>query len=135
VGAASFFTSHRGRAYASTALMDPMTKAFVADIHHFIGSAGVDLVHFGKERKDEVTQRYLADFTGTEGVPYARHREPRRSNGLIGDHAEAACPAEARGPFTPDRTLRDFVSPLSNFARRSPATPALTQSLSPGCPA
>ena len=69
-GAAAFFTSHRGHAYASTALMDPMTKAFVADIHYFIASAGVDLVHFGKERKDEVTQRYLAGFTGTEGVLY-----------------------------------------------------------------
>jgi hypothetical protein len=69
-GAAAFFTSHRGHAYASTALMDPMTKAFVADIHHFVASAGVDLVHFGKERKDEVTARYLAEFTGTEGVLY-----------------------------------------------------------------
>jgi hypothetical protein len=70
-GAAAFFTSHRGHAYASTALMDPMTKAFVADIHHFINARGLDLVHFGKERKDEVTQRYLADFTGTDGVLYA----------------------------------------------------------------
>ena len=69
-GAAAFFTSHRGHAYASTALMDPMTKAFVADIHHFIASAGVDLVHFGRERKDDVTQRYLAGFAGTEGVLY-----------------------------------------------------------------
>jgi hypothetical protein len=69
-GAAAFFTGHRGHAYASTALMDPMTKAFVADIHHFIASAGVELVHFGKERKDDVTQRYLAGFTGTEGVLY-----------------------------------------------------------------
>src|SRR5262252_5206348 len=66
-GAAAFFTSHRGHAYASTALMDPMTKAFVADIHHFIDARGLDLVHFGGERKDEVTQRYLAGFTGTEG--------------------------------------------------------------------
>jgi hypothetical protein len=70
-GAAAFFTSHRGHAYASTALMEPMTKAFVADIHHFINARGLDLVHFGKERKDEVTQRYLADFTGTDGVLYA----------------------------------------------------------------
>jgi hypothetical protein len=69
-GAAAFFTSHRGHAYASTALMDPMTKAFVADIHHFIDARGLDLVHFGKERKDEVTQRYLADFAGAEGVLY-----------------------------------------------------------------
>jgi hypothetical protein len=69
-GAAAFFTSHRGCAYASTALMDPMTRAFVADIQHFIASSGVDLVHFGKERKDELTQRYLAEFTAEEGVLY-----------------------------------------------------------------
>ena len=31
----------------------------------------MDLVHFGKERKDEVTQRYLASFNGAEGVLYA----------------------------------------------------------------
>jgi hypothetical protein len=70
-GAAAFFTGHRGHKYASTALMDPMTRAFVADIHHFIGAGGLDLVHFGKERKDDVTQRYLAEFTGAEGVLYA----------------------------------------------------------------
>ena len=33
-GVAGFFTGHRGYAYASTALMDPMSKAFVADIRH-----------------------------------------------------------------------------------------------------
>jgi hypothetical protein len=76
-GAAAFFTSHRGHAYASTALMDPMTKAFVADIHHFAAARGLDLVHFGKERKDEVTQRYLAGFTGTEGVLYVGRAQER----------------------------------------------------------
>ena len=79
-GVAGFFTSHRGYAYASTALMDPMSKAFVADIHHFIAAHGVDLVHFAKgQRKDEVTQRLLADFTGTEGVLYAG-RAQEKSN-------------------------------------------------------
>ncbi len=69
-GAAGFFVGHRGYAYASTALMDPMTKAFVADIHHFIEAHDLDLVHFGRERKDDVTQRYLAEFTAEEGVLY-----------------------------------------------------------------
>ncbi len=70
-GVAGFFVGHRGYRYASTALMDPMTKAFVADIHHFIAAHGLDLVHFGKdERKDEVTQRLLASFPGEEGVLY-----------------------------------------------------------------
>src|SRR5215203_4213421 len=32
-GVQGFFVGHRGYHYASTALMDPMTKAFVADIH------------------------------------------------------------------------------------------------------
>jgi hypothetical protein len=79
-GVAGFFTGHRGYAYASTALMDPMSKAFVADIHHFIAARGVDLVHFAKgQRKDEVTQRLLAGFTGAEGVLYVG-RAQEKSN-------------------------------------------------------
>ena len=65
---AVFFVGHRGSKFPSTALMDPMTKAFVADIHHFTQAHGLDLVHFGKERKDDLTQRYLAGFSAEEGV-------------------------------------------------------------------
>jgi hypothetical protein len=50
--------------------MDPMTKSFVADIHHVTEAHGLDLVHFGKERKDDLTQRYLAGFSAREGVLY-----------------------------------------------------------------
>ena len=71
-GVAGFFTGRRGNLYASAALMDPMSKAFVADIRHFIAAHGLELVHFAKgQRKDEVTQRLLAGFTATEGVLYA----------------------------------------------------------------
>jgi len=69
-GVAGFFAGHRGNAYASTALMDPMSKAFVADIHHFIAAHDLELVHFAKQRKDDVTQRLLAGFTAAEGVLY-----------------------------------------------------------------
>ena len=41
-GVQGFFVAHRGYHYASTALMDPMTKAFVADIHGFLSEE----VHF-----------------------------------------------------------------------------------------
>jgi hypothetical protein len=41
-GVQGFFVGHRGYHYASTALMDPMTKAFVTDIHGFV--AGLPLV-------------------------------------------------------------------------------------------
>jgi hypothetical protein len=67
-GVQGFFVGHRGHHYASTALMDPMTKAFVADIHGFVAARGLELVSFGKERKDDVAQAFLARFTGTEGV-------------------------------------------------------------------
>ncbi len=67
-GVQGFFVGHRGHHYASTALMDPMTKAFVAGIHGFVAARGLELVSFGKERKDEVAQQFLARFTGAEGV-------------------------------------------------------------------
>jgi len=67
-GVQGFFVGHRGHHYASTALMDPMTKAFVADIHGFVTARGLELVSFGKERKDDLAQAFLARFAGTEGV-------------------------------------------------------------------
>ena len=79
-GVAGFFTGHRGNLYASTALMDPMSKAFVADIHHFVAAHDLELVHFAKgQRKDEVTQRLLAGFTAAEGVLYVG-RAQEKSN-------------------------------------------------------
>ncbi len=48
-----------------------MAKAFVTDIHGFISSRGLELVHFAKgQRKNEVTQQVLARFTEPEGVLY-----------------------------------------------------------------
>jgi hypothetical protein len=68
-GVAGFFVGHRGHQYASTALMDPMTKAFVADIHGFVAARGLELVHFAKgQRKDDLAQALLADFGEPEGV-------------------------------------------------------------------
>ena len=67
-GVQGFFVGHRGHHYASTALMDPMTKAFVAGIHGFVAARGLELVSFGKERKDDVAKEFLARFTATEGV-------------------------------------------------------------------
>ncbi len=59
-GIAAFFVGHRGYRFASSALMAPMTRAFVADIDHFAAARGLDLVRFAKgQRKDEVTGEYL----------------------------------------------------------------------------
>src|SRR5947209_4345167 len=50
-GAAGFFRFHRGHAFASSALMAPMTKAFVTAIGEFIEAHGLDLVHFAKDQR------------------------------------------------------------------------------------
>jgi len=68
-GVQGFFVGHRGYHYASTALMDPMTKAFVTDIHGFVAARGLELVAFAKgQRKDDIAHEFLARFTDEEGV-------------------------------------------------------------------
>jgi hypothetical protein len=59
-GVAAFFTGHRGHRFASSALMAPMTAAFVADTGHFLAARGLDLVRFARgQRKDDVRAGYL----------------------------------------------------------------------------
>ncbi|HEX5299267.1 MAG TPA: hypothetical protein VFW50_19965 [Streptosporangiaceae bacterium] len=59
-GIAAFFVGHRGHRFASSALMAPVTRSFVADIEHFAAVRGLDLVRFARgQRKDDVTGEYL----------------------------------------------------------------------------
>jgi hypothetical protein len=68
-GVVGFFRGHLGYPFASSALMDPITKDFVADIHRFVDDEGIDLVSFQKgQRKDDVAHEYLDAFEGKEGV-------------------------------------------------------------------
>ena len=70
-GAAHFFRRVRGNPVPSSALMEPMTRAFVRSIERFAGREGVDLVRFERfERKDDRTEEYLREFAGAEGVLY-----------------------------------------------------------------
>lgn len=55
--------------FASSALMDPISKDFVVGIHRFIRDHDLDLVHFQKgQRKDDVAHEYLAGHDGSEGI-------------------------------------------------------------------
>jgi hypothetical protein len=69
VGIATFFRYHRGFTFASSALMVPMTEAFVKGVDRFVAERGVPLVAFAKhQRKDDVMKEHLARFKGLEGV-------------------------------------------------------------------
>ena len=68
-GVASFSRFHRGRRFASSVLMDPISQAFVAEIEGFAAEHELDVVAFRKgERKDDVAAAYRKAFPGDEGV-------------------------------------------------------------------
>jgi hypothetical protein len=47
-GVAGFFRFHRGHTFASSALMDPISKRFVADVERFVKRKGLTLHTFTK---------------------------------------------------------------------------------------
>ena len=68
-GVAAFFRAHRGQLFASSALMAPMSKAFVAAIEAFVAEHALPLISFEKgQRKDAVMAQHLARFPGDEGL-------------------------------------------------------------------
>lgn len=68
-GVVHFFRKHRGQPFVSSALMDPMSRAFVQAIERFVQAEGLPLVTFEKgQRKDAVAAAHLARYQGREGV-------------------------------------------------------------------
>jgi hypothetical protein len=69
VGVASFFRYHRGFQFVSSALMDPVSKAFIASMEAFAKRERIPVVHFRKgQRKDDIAAEHLARFNEEEGV-------------------------------------------------------------------
>ena len=68
-GVVKFFRSHRGHPFASSALMDPMTRSFVAGMERFAKEQQIPVVQFRKgQRKDDVMADHVARFDKPEGV-------------------------------------------------------------------
>jgi hypothetical protein len=68
-GVACFLRYHRGHPVASSALLDPISKAFIANIEAFVRRNDVPLLSFATgERKDAVAAQPRAAFTEKEGV-------------------------------------------------------------------
>ena len=70
-GVAAFFRFHRGETFASSALMDPMSTAFIAAVEHFVEQEQIPLITFAKgQRKDDIAKEYHAQFHGNEGIVF-----------------------------------------------------------------
>ena len=68
-GISWFFRECRGYSFASSALMAPMTRAFVESVEEFAGSEKLEVVTFDKkQRKDDVAAEYRGRFRGEEGI-------------------------------------------------------------------
>jgi hypothetical protein len=77
-GIHGFFCHHRGYRFVSSDLMRPMTEFFAAEIHHYIESRDLDLVHFVKgQRKDDIAREYLADHDGGERILFVGRAQER----------------------------------------------------------
>jgi hypothetical protein len=92
-GVASFFRYHRGHTFASSALMEPISKAFIRDMETFAAQHDIPLFTFGrKQRKDAIAAEYRARFQGSEGILFigkaqektAVFRTERRTNPTTG---------------------------------------------------
>lgn len=79
-GVVGFFRYHRQMPFVSSALMDPISKAFVERIHSFVEQHDVPLVAFTKgQRKDDVMAEHLAKFERDEGVVFVGRAQEKTS--------------------------------------------------------
>jgi hypothetical protein len=68
-GVATFLRQHRGYLFASSVLLEPISRAFVAKMAAFAVAHQIPVISFPKgQRKDELAKAALAQFPGTEGV-------------------------------------------------------------------
>jgi hypothetical protein len=68
-GVAAFFMQHRGAQFASSALMEPISAAFIRAMERYAADQGVPLLTFRRDqRKDDLAKTYLAQQGLQEGV-------------------------------------------------------------------
>lgn len=68
-GVAAFFRFHRGHTFASSVLMDPISKAFIAAIEDFANQQQIPLFTFAKgQRKEDIALEHRNRFSGREGI-------------------------------------------------------------------
>lgn len=68
-GVLGFLKKHRGHKIASTRMVEPITRRFVAAIERFVRDQGMPLISFEKgQRKDDVAARFQTQFCKQEGI-------------------------------------------------------------------
>src|SRR5215471_13037838 len=69
LGVVGFLRYHKGHLFASSALLAPISDAFIQAIEAFTDAHAIPLLTFAKkQRKDDVAAEHLARFDQPEGV-------------------------------------------------------------------
>jgi hypothetical protein len=70
-GVVNFFRFHRGNQFVSSALMDPISKDFVAALEKYAGQEKIPVIQFRKgQRKDDIAAEQRKKFKKAEGVVF-----------------------------------------------------------------
>lgn len=73
-GIAAFFRFHRGHRFASSALMEPISKDFVGRMERYAADQNIPVVLFDRQprhlKKDDIAQDYIRRQKGREGVMF-----------------------------------------------------------------
>jgi hypothetical protein len=70
-GVLKFIRIHRGHPVASTAMVEPITRRFVASIEDYVRDHNIPMITFEKgERKDDIAKQRHAAFDCDEGVVF-----------------------------------------------------------------
>lgn len=79
-GVVTFFRFHRKKPIASSALMEPISAAFIANMEAFAQQHNIPMFTFEKgQRKDDVATEYRKRFQGEEGILFiAKAQEKTR---------------------------------------------------------
>src|SRR3990167_7276127 len=79
-GIVYFLKTQLGVRVPSTVMVAPMSQRVVDAMGRFVKAEGVDLITFEKgQRKDDIAQKYLATFTGKEGVLFVGKAQEKAS--------------------------------------------------------
>jgi hypothetical protein len=79
-GVAGFFRKHRGALFASSVLMDAITKPFIQAIERYAKRRAIPVVTFARnQRKDDLAKEHLARFQGREGVLFIGKAQEKAS--------------------------------------------------------
>src|SRR3954452_19462739 len=70
-GVVGFFRYHRGNQFVSSALMDPISRSFVAALEEYARREKIPIVQFRKgQRKDDIAAEQRKKFRKAEGVVF-----------------------------------------------------------------